>query len=80
MREPVECVCCERHVPLPMTYERLRVGGAVVILCPTTYANVMELLTEFKVRDSVPPGRVTKHYSKFVREICLALWKESQTV
>lgn len=74
----IECLCVQRHVPLPVSYKHVKVGGEVVHLCPTTYANVMELLTEFKVRGTLPPGSVTKHYSKYVRELCLKLWKERQ--
>ena len=73
----IECSCVDRHVPLPMTTKTLQVGGDVVHLCPTTYYNVMDLMLEFKIRAGLPPGSVTKHYSKFVREICLRLWKES---
>lgn len=71
-----ECVCVQRHVPLPMALKSLQVGEDVLYLCPTTYANVMDLLTEFRIRDTLPPGRITKHYSKYVREICLRLWKD----
>lgn len=72
----IHCVCVERHVPLPMTERSLQVGQDVVGLCPTTYYNVMDLLVEFKIVDGLPPGRVTKHYSKYVREICLRIWKD----
>lgn len=72
----VRCACVEKHVPLPVTYKSLSVAGAGLTVCPTTWYNVMELLTEFRVYDGPPPGRVTKHYSKYVREICLTLWKE----
>lgn len=70
-----ECVCVQRHVPLPMTLKSLQVGDDVVYLCPTTFSNVQDLLTAFKVHGTIPPGRVTKHYSKYVREICLMIWK-----
>jgi len=73
-----DCKCVERHVPLPTHYRSLQVGGEVVSLCPTTYENIRDLLMSFQVHDTVPPGKITKHYSKFVREICLRLWKESQ--
>jgi hypothetical protein len=78
MREPVQCGCARRHVPLPMTYFTVKVNGETHLLCPTTYANLKELLTEFKIREGLPPGRVTKHYSRFVRKIALELWKESK--
>lgn len=74
----IECQCVERHVPLPMSYKQVKVGEDIVQLCPTTYANVRSLLTEFVIRDTVPPGRITKHYSKYVRELCFSIWKEGQ--
>lgn len=74
----IECQCVQRHVPLPRNYYKARVNGETVLLCPTTYANVRELLVEFKIRDSIPPGRITKHYSRYVRGICLDMWKESK--
>lgn len=73
----IGCTCVEKHVPLPVTYKSLRVRGQALTICPTSWYNVMELMTEFKVHEGPPPGRVTKHYSKYVREICLELWKES---
>jgi len=74
----IECQCVERHVPLPLSYRQVEVQGEVVQLCPTTYSNVRNLLTEFIKRDSIPPGRITKHYSKYVRELCLNMWKETK--
>ena len=79
MREPVKCECTARHVPLPMTYRYLRMGGEAVVLCPTTFENVMDLLTHFKTHGTLPPGSVTKHYSKYVRDVALRLWKENMT-
>jgi hypothetical protein len=76
----IECQCVQKHVPLPANYKQLKVKGEVVSLCPTTYENVMDLLTAFKVHATIPPGHVTKHYSKYVREICFSLWKERQTM
>lgn len=72
----IECLCVEKHVPLPVTLKSLKVGGETLALCPTTWYNIMELMTVFKEYDTVPPGRITKHYSKYVREICLRLWQE----
>lgn len=74
----IGCVCVEKHVPLPVTLKSLRVGNEVVDVCPTTCYNVMELLTSFKLYNGPPPGRITKHYSKYVREICLRIWKDSR--
>lgn len=74
----IQCECVERHVPLPMTYKQVKVEDEVIQLCPTTYANVRELLTEFILRDSLPPGRITKHYSKYVRELCFRIWRDGK--
>lgn len=72
------CQCSKKHVPLPMSYKYIVVDREVVPLCATTYYNVRELLTSFEVYATLPPGSVTKHYSKFVRELCFRIWKESQ--
>lgn len=73
----IGCVCVEKHVPLPVTVFRLKVGEETLTVCPTTWYNIEELMVAFKIYNGPPPGRVTKHYSKYVREICLQLWKES---
>lgn len=75
----IDCVCVEKHVPLPLSTHALKVAGSIVALCPTTYENVMELLTAYRKYGTVPPGRVTKHYSRYVREICLSLWQEHES-
>lgn len=74
----IECKCVQRHVPLPMDLHMIKVGEEIIPVCPTTYVNVRKLLTEFVIRDTIPPGRITKHYSKYVRELCFRLWKERQ--
>jgi hypothetical protein len=74
----IECVCVQRHVPLPTSYKKIKVQGELVHLCPTTFANLMDLLTAFKVYATIPPGWFTKHYSKYVRELALNMWKENE--
>jgi len=73
-----ECQCVQRHVPLPTRLYNIKIGNDKIHLCPTTYSNVRDLLTSFQVHGTVPPGRITKHYSKYVREICFRIWKERQ--
>lgn len=73
----MECTCVEKHVPLPTTYRYIKIGKDVVCLCPTTFDNVENLMVAFRLTGAMPPGSVTKHYSKYVREICLRIWKEN---
>jgi hypothetical protein len=72
----IQCECVEKHVPLPTTYRYIKIKEETVTMCPTTFDNVEQLVLAFKLYGGPPPGSVTKHYSKFVREICLSIWKE----
>ena len=75
------CSCVQRHVPLPLTYKQIRRrDGETVVLCPTTYDNVRGLLTGYQMFDGIPPGSTTKHYSRYVRELCLDLWRDDQSL
>lgn len=69
------CHCTSKHVPKPTVYYKILLNGTVVYLCPTTWYNVNKLLTAYRVRGSVPPGSVRKHYSKFVQELVSELWE-----
>lgn len=75
MRE-YTCACVQRHVPLPSRHYIINVGGETVYVCPTTFFNVQDLIAAYNVYGDQPPGSVTKHFSKFVRDLCLALFRE----
>lgn len=60
-----ECKCCNKHVPLPTV---LREYSGVVV-CPTTFANILEYTRIWNAIGSRPPGSVRKHFSEFVQQI-----------
>lgn len=60
-----ECKCCGKHVPLP-TVLREYEG---TILCPTTFANVLEYKRIWDSLGSRPSGSVRKHFSDYVQQI-----------
>ena len=60
-----ECKCCGKHVPLPTTFKEY--NG--VILCPTTFANVIEYNRLWKSTGTRPPGNIRKHFSDYVQQL-----------
>lgn len=69
--DQASCECCGKHVPLPVIYFQLENG---LVLCPTTYTNLKELLHEFSKYDTIPPGSIRKHYSKYVQGLAADIW------
>lgn len=60
-----ECKCCGKHVPLPTVLREY----AGVMLCPTTFSNVIEYRRLWNVIGSRPQGNVRKHFSEYVQQI-----------
>jgi hypothetical protein len=60
-----ECKCCTKHVPLPTTLKSY--DG--LILCPTTYYNVIEYKRIWDSYGSRPAGSIRKHFSEYVQQI-----------
>jgi hypothetical protein len=60
-----ECKCCNKHVPLPTV---LREYNGIVV-CPTSFANILEYTRIWNTIGSRPPGSVRKHFSEFVQQI-----------
>lgn len=60
-----ECKCCGKHVPLPVKLKEY--NG--IVLCPTTYYNVIEYKNIWGELGSRPPGSVRKHFSDYVQSI-----------
>jgi hypothetical protein len=78
MTDDRECKCVQRHVPLPQHYYMIDVAeGQVECVCPTTFYNVQQLAAQYVAHDGVPPGAVTKHYSKYVRDLVFDLFNRS---
>jgi len=60
-----ECKCCTKHVPLPTV---LREHNGIVI-CPTTFANVVEYKRIWESFGSRPMGSIRKHFSEYVQQL-----------
>jgi hypothetical protein len=60
-----ECKCCGKHVPLPTVLREY----SGVMLCPTTFSNVMEYKRIWSVVGSRPQGSIRKHFSEYVQQI-----------
>jgi hypothetical protein len=60
-----ECKCCTKHVPLPTV---LREHNGIVI-CPTTFANVIEYKRIWESFGSRPMGSIRKHFSEYVQQL-----------
>ena len=60
-----ECKCCGKHVPLPTVLKEY--NGIVV--CPTTFSNIVEYQRILNAIGSRPPGNIRKHFSEYVQQI-----------
>ena len=60
-----ECKCCGKHVPLPTVLKEY--NGMVV--CPTTFSNIVEYQRIWNAIGSRPPGNIRKHFSEYVQQI-----------
>lgn len=60
-----ECKCCGKHVPLPTVLKEYQ--GLVV--CPTTFANIVEYKRIWLAFGSRPSGSVRKHFSEYVQQV-----------
>jgi hypothetical protein len=58
-----DCKCCSKHVPLPTIMKDY--NGVVV--CPTTFSNIMEYTRLWNVIGSRPSGSIRKHFSEYVQ-------------
>jgi hypothetical protein len=60
-----QCKCCTKHVPLPTTLKNYN----ELVLCPTTYENVIEYKRIWESFGSRPAGSIRKHFSEYVQQI-----------
>ena len=60
-----ECKCCGKHVPLPTVLKEY--NG--VVICPTTFANVIEYKRIWVALGARPSGSVRKHFSEYVQQL-----------
>lgn len=68
-----KCLCCSKHVPLPMKLIEIENNGKIIYVCPTTHTNLEEYIKLLDLYKGNPPGFVKKHYSKFVKELAQEL-------
>lgn len=60
-----ECKCCGKHVPLPTVLKDY--NG--IMVCPTTFANIVEYTRLWNAAGSRPLGSIRKHFSEYVQQI-----------
>lgn len=60
-----ECKCCTKHVPLPTSFKNYN----EIVMCPTTYYNVIEYKRIWALHGSRPAGNIRKHFSEYVQGI-----------
>jgi hypothetical protein len=60
-----ECKCCTKHVPLPTSFKNYE----GIVMCPTTYYNVVEYKRIWNTYGSRPAGNIRKHFSEYVQGI-----------
>ena len=60
-----ECKCCGKHVPLPIKLKEY----SGILLCPTTFENVLEYKKICTELGNKPPGSIRKHFSDYVQQI-----------
>ena len=60
-----ECKCCGKHVPLPTVLKEYN----KIMVCPTTFANIVEYQRIWNSIGSRPPGNIRKHFSEYVQQI-----------
>ena len=60
-----DCKCCGKHVPLPTILKQYN----EIVLCPTTYENVLEYKRIWETAGRRPTGNIRKHFSEYVQQI-----------
>jgi hypothetical protein len=78
------CACVADHNPNPMELHRHHIlplawGGAAVPdnevwLCPTSHANVHELLRAYQTHEGVVPWVIRKRFSRYIRTLAADGW------
>jgi hypothetical protein len=60
-----DCKCCSKHVPLPTVMREYN----NTVVCPTTFANILEYKRIWDSYGSRPMGSIRKHFSEYVQQI-----------
>lgn len=73
----IKCKCCTRHVPAPTVTVGIDIPTGRVYICPTGLLNLEDLLKQYDVANGTPPGSVTKHYGKVIRDLAGVIYSAS---
>ena len=60
-----ECKCCGKHVPLPTVLKEYE----NIVVCPTTFSNIIEYKRIWLSLGSRPSGNIRKHFSEYVQQV-----------
>lgn len=72
----MDCKCVNRHIPAALETEPCEVADGVVWLCPTSAANLRLLLRIYEKRAGIVPGSMTKHFSKYIRDLAQQIYSK----
>ena len=73
------CVCSGKHVPDPRITMELDMRGETVYLCPTSAANLMLLIEEYRRAGGSPDGSTTKHFGPYIRRLAKEIIEEGNS-
>lgn len=73
--EPSICTCSKKHIPNPMMLIEIYYGDQSSVVCPAFFVNLMSLLQSYDLHEGPPPGSITKHYGKEVRDLASVVWR-----
>lgn len=60
-----DCKCCGKHVPLPTVLKDYH----GIVVCPTTYENILEYKKIWDKAGKRPTGNIRKHFSDYIQQI-----------
>lgn len=69
------CTCSKKHIPNPMQSIEIYYGEQSSVVCPAFFVNLMSLLDAYDLHSGPPPGSVTKHYGKEIRDLASVVWR-----
>lgn len=75
LEEPNICSCSKKHIPNPMRLIEVYYGDRSSVVCPAFFVNLVSLLDLYDLHQGPPPGSLTKHYGKEIRDLALAVWR-----
>lgn len=61
----VNCICCTKHVPLPLRFYRVKQHT----LCMNAYGNLIVYIEMWQLMDGRPDGKYRKHFGAFIQHL-----------